>query len=127
LYLAVLAVGQQFQRQGVGEALLKRVVQHTEVDDLPLYPEATVDSARLYEKMNFREGESFTLLNGAYIVQCIVSRRQWSRCVPTSSPHFPGYMLCLLLIDHFGPTDVLMSRWNALDDPKPPGSPARKG
>lgn len=73
-YLAVVAVDPQFQRQGIGEALLRYVVEQAETDGWPLYAEAAPEGTKLYEKLRFDEEGSFSLLDGAYVVRCFVRR-----------------------------------------------------
>lgn len=73
-YLSALAVDPRDSGQGIGMALVDAVVQKAHDDGLLLYTEATPDGARLYEKMGFTEGGSFSLLGGSYVVKCMVKR-----------------------------------------------------
>lgn len=73
-YLAVVAVDPQFQRQGIGVALLTYVVQQAETDGWPLYAEAAPEGAKLYEKLGFDEEGLFSLLDGAHVVRGFVKR-----------------------------------------------------
>lgn len=73
-YLAVVAVDPRFQHRGIGEALVKSVLERAEQDRLPVYAEAAPEGARLYGKLGFAEEGAFRLLDGAYCVRCFVKR-----------------------------------------------------
>jgi predicted N-acetyltransferase YhbS len=54
-YLAMLGVDPRWQRQGLGEALMRPVFELADRDSTPCYLEApTLDNVRYYERRGFR-------------------------------------------------------------------------
>jgi predicted N-acetyltransferase YhbS len=54
-YLAMLGVDPQWQRQGIGGALMRSVFETADRDSVPCYLEApTIENMRYYERRGFR-------------------------------------------------------------------------